>query len=59
MIINAKIVGILTFMTMIEFMISPVGHGKCFMTSGPERHEEVQVKSDRQDTTILDKSLKY
>ena len=61
MLINVKmptIVGILTFMTMINFMISLVGHEKRFITSGPECHEQIQFKTDR-IPAILDKSLKY
>ena len=38
MLINVKtptIVGILTFMSRINFVLSSVEHGKCFKTSGP------------------------
>ena len=39
MLINVKmptIVGILTFMSMINFVLSRVEHRKCFITSEPE-----------------------
>ena len=39
MLINVKMpttVGILTYMSRINFVLSLVGHDKCFITSGPE-----------------------
>ena len=46
MLINSKmptIVGILTFINRINFVLSKVEHGKSFITSGPDRHFIVYV----------------
>ena len=40
--INVKMVGILTFMSRINFVLSRVEHGKSCITSGPDCYDALQ-----------------
>ena len=44
MLINVKIVGILTFMSRINFRLSRVEHEKSFITSGLGKYTEIISK---------------
>ena len=62
MLINVKmptVVGILTFMSRINFMLSGVEHGKSFITSGDDRPTRLELACDCNTLTYYQQSMNY